>query len=115
MPPIKGPSMKQQTLGFKKIKKPHFGPKSGKFRHAAAVAAVKLKSGAKTENADYSTPKKPRGRVAQNAKIASGDMHVKLRIPVAICKMLPSVKVVMKKGNKADVPLDQRGRCLVHF
>ena len=84
MPPNKGPSMKQRTLNFKSVKQ-----------------ANRLK-----QNKTATAIKKPRGKAAQNAKLAKCDMHVKLHIPVSICKNLPSVKtnlnVDMKKGVKVS-------------
>ena len=86
MPPNKGASMKQRTLNFKSVKQ-----------------ANKLKQQDKTSSAAV---KKPRGKAAQNAKLAKCDMHVKLHIPVSICKNLPSVKTNlntdMKKGAKSE-------------
>ena len=102
MPPNKGASMKQRTLNFKSVK--------------SVKQANKLKAQQQADKTAATTDapiKKPRGKAAQNAKLAKCDMHVKLHIPVSICKNLPSVKTNvrtdMKKSAKLSANPEQRG------
>ena len=102
MPPNKGASMKQRTLNFKSVK--------------SVKQANKLKAQQQPDKTAATTDapiKKPRCKAAQNAKLAKCDMHVKLHIPVSICKNLPSVKTNlstdMKKSAKLSANPEQRG------
>ena len=103
MPPNKGASMKQRTLNFKSVKS---------VKQANKLKANKTPSAAATTDPEVPI-KKPRGKAAQNAKLAKCDMHVKLHIPVSICRNLPSVKTKlaseMKKSAKLTGSTEQRG------
>ncbi len=120
MPPSKSSSMKQRTLNFKSVKRNIPSVKSNiksvkqGFKSVKQNKKFKLKLKREQIDPTATAVKKPRGRAAQNAKLAKCDMHVKLHIPVSICKNLPSVKTNlssdMKKSSKqVSSSQEQRG------